>query len=72
LNSTVKIKGIWVIQAGVSGTDAGGDVFFRLDSQSPDFAGSGLHRGKRLTVEGLLLGDSESGLSYDELKDHFS
>jgi hypothetical protein len=45
-----------VIQAEVSGTDAGEDVFFCLDSRSPDFAGSGLHRSKRLAIEGLLLG----------------
>jgi hypothetical protein len=56
LNPTVKNEGIWVIQAGVSGTDAGGYVFFHLDSQSPDFAGLGLHQGKRLAIEGLLLG----------------
>jgi hypothetical protein len=39
-----KVEGILVIKAEVSGTDAGEDVFFRLDSRSPDFAGSGLHR----------------------------
>jgi hypothetical protein len=56
LNATVEIEGIYVIQARVSGTDAGEDVFFRLDYRSPDFAGSGLQRGKRLTIEGLMLG----------------
>jgi hypothetical protein len=56
-----------VIQAEVLGTDAGEDIFFHLDSRSPDFVGSGLHGSKRLALEGLLLGDSESGLSYVKL-----
>jgi hypothetical protein len=59
LNLTVKRSGsraFGVIQARPSGTDAWEDVFFRLDSQSSDFAGSGLHRGKRFAIEGLLLG----------------
>jgi hypothetical protein len=55
LNLTVNIEGISVIQVRLSGTDAREDVFFRLDSRSPDFAGSGLHQGKRLAIEGLLL-----------------
>jgi hypothetical protein len=48
-----------VIQTEVLGTDAGEDVFFCLDYRSPDFTGSGLHRSKRLAIEGLLLGGSE-------------
>jgi hypothetical protein len=34
----------------------GKTFFVRLDSRSPDFVGSGLHRSKRLAIEGLLLG----------------
>jgi hypothetical protein len=41
---------------GVLGIDAGEDVFFCLDSRSPGFDGLGLHRSKRLAIEGLLLG----------------
>jgi hypothetical protein len=48
-----------VVQARPSGTNAWEDVFFRLDYRSPDFAGSGLHRGKRFAIEGLLLGGFE-------------
>jgi hypothetical protein len=65
---TQQLEGIWVIQVRPSGTDAWEGVFFRLDSRSPDFAGSGLHRGKRFAIEGLLLGDSESSLSYTKNK----
>jgi hypothetical protein len=54
------------------GTDAWEDVFFRLDPRSSDFPGSGLHRGKRLAIEGLVLGDSESSLSYTKMKEFFS
>jgi hypothetical protein len=59
LNLTVKrssSRAFGVIQARPSGTDAWEDVLFCLDSRSPDFAGSGLHRGKRFAIEGLLLG----------------
>jgi hypothetical protein len=59
LNLTVKHSGsraFGVIQARPSGTDAWEDVFFRLDSRSPDFVGLGLHRGKRFAIEGLMLG----------------
>jgi hypothetical protein len=56
-----------VIQDKLSGTDAKEDIFFCLDCRSLDFAGSGLHQSKRLAIEGLLLGDSESSLSYGRL-----
>jgi hypothetical protein len=75
LNLTVKCSGsraFGVIQARPSGTDAWEDIFFCLDSRSLDFAGSGLHRGKRYTIEGLLLGDSESSLWYTKNKRVFS
>jgi hypothetical protein len=71
LNLTVKrsaSRAFVVFQARPSGTDAWGDVFLRLDSRSPGFAGSGLHRGKRFAIEGLLLGDSESSLSFTKNK----
>jgi hypothetical protein len=64
LNSTVKIKGVLVTHAEVSGTDTVEDVFFCLDSRSPGFDGSSLHQSKCLAIEGLLLGDSESCFSY--------
>jgi hypothetical protein len=63
-NSTVKNDGVLVIHAEVSGTDAVEDVFFCLDSRSLGFDRSGLRQSKRFAIEGLLLGDSESGLSY--------
>jgi hypothetical protein len=71
LNLTVKhsaSRAFEVFQARPSGTDALEDVFFHLDSRSSGFAGSGLHRGKRFAIEGLLLGDSESSLSYTKNK----
>jgi hypothetical protein len=55
----------------LSGTDAREDVFFRLDPRSPDFAGSVLHGGKCLAIEGLLFGESESSLSYTKVKECF-
>jgi hypothetical protein len=67
LNLTVKrsaSRAFEVFQARPPGTVAWADVFFRLDSRSPGFAGSGLHQGKRFAIEGLLLGGSESSLSY--------
>jgi hypothetical protein len=59
LNQTVKRsapRAFEVFQARPSGTNAWEDVFFRLDSRSPGFAGSGLYQGKRFAIEGLLLG----------------
>jgi hypothetical protein len=71
LNLTVKrsaSRSFEVLQARPSGTDAWEDVFFRLDSRSPGFAGSSLHQGTCFAIEGLLLGDSESSLSYTKNK----
>jgi hypothetical protein len=59
LNLTVKRSAsrvFEVFQARPPGTVAWEDVFFRLDSRSPGFAGSGSHLGKRFAIEGLLLG----------------
>jgi hypothetical protein len=57
-----------VFQARPLGTDAWEDVFLCLDSRSLGFAGLGSRQGKRFAIEGLLLGDSESSLSYTKNK----
>jgi hypothetical protein len=50
-----------------SETDAVEDVFFCLDSQISGFGGSSFWFHKCFAAKGLLLGDSESGLTKSTL-----
>jgi hypothetical protein len=66
-NLTVKGEGKTIIRMVFSGVGAVEDVFFRLDSRIVGFGGSSFWFRKRFAPEGLLLGDSESGLTKSTL-----
>jgi hypothetical protein len=63
LNLTAKNGGKTVIWLVFSRVGVAEDVFFRLDSRTLGFGGSSFWFRKRLTSEGLLLGDSKSNLT---------